>query len=929
MDEIIVIDTETTTDPTQRFTFGSFQYGIRHRGKFTVLTEGLIYADDIDPKDLNILRTYAETHPAHVDLSFVGNREPNWNLQVLSRSQFVERWLWDIAYQRQATVIGFNLPFDLSRLAIAVGEARKPFTDGFSFTMFRYQMRPRLRIKHLSSTKSFIGWTYGNVPDGKAVKGRFVDLRTASFALTNRKHTLASACDAFNCDIGKYDAVEHGVINYQYIDYNRNDVSATWNLYCKIITEFEKHPLGITLDRVYSPASISKAYYLAMGMVPPLEKFKVPDEIMGQTMAAFFGARTECMIRRTPVPVTVLDFTSMYPTVNSLMRLWFLLTAQSVTVEDSTSKVQWLLDTITLEDCFNASLWPHLVGYAKVRPDNDILPIRARYGTDSSYNIGINYVTSDQPLYYALPDLVASKILTGRSPQISEARTFVGHGTDAKLRTVRLRGETLIEPKSTDFFTWVIEKRATVKDTPLGDFLKVMANAGSYGIFAEMNRDDSRENQATDVWSADVAWRTSVRHPERPGRFCFPPVAVAITAAARLMLAMLERCVTDAGGCWAFADTDSMAVVTDGDSNGTRGEIGRDIRGLSAIQISHIIDKFDTLSPYTAESVPHLLKTEFQGWCYAISAKRYALYQRTADGIEIQKYSQHGLGHLAGPYRGWESDLWKSVITGKKLKFGTLPTLSQWSVSTPSLYHTMRVWNHEQPYPEQVKPFNFVSAVYVRREHRPPGSKDKFQLIRPFSTDNSVIMERIWTNKYQVGSEYRITNKFQLMDDAIPVVTYADVAREYAIHPEPKSIDHEGNRAGIHTVGRLYRSHVVLAGLDYVGKESNKVEETVQGELQLDAVQLRITPKDHQWDQMRTRIFRVLRRYSDVENARLAGLSTREYRRVKTGETRPFNIARDKIIDMAVYVACGDLRRSPNLIKDARTLLMEWEVQHA
>ena len=52
-----------------------------------------------------------------------------------------------------------------------------------------------------------------------------------------------------------------------------------------------------------------------------------------------------------------------------------------------------------------------------------------------------------------------------------------------------------------------------------------------------------------------------VRNPEHAGEYCFPPLASLITAAARLMLALLERCVTDLGGTYAMEDTDSMAIV--------------------------------------------------------------------------------------------------------------------------------------------------------------------------------------------------------------------------------------------------------------------------------------------------------------------------------------------------------------------------------
>ncbi len=39
-----------------------------------------------------------------------------------------------------------------------------------------------------------------------------------------------------------------------------------------------------------------------------------------------------------------------------------------------------------------------------------------------------------------------------------------------------------------------------------------------------------------------------VAHPEFPGEFCFPPQASLITGGARLMLVLLEHCVSDLGG---------------------------------------------------------------------------------------------------------------------------------------------------------------------------------------------------------------------------------------------------------------------------------------------------------------------------------------------------------------------------------------------
>ncbi|MEI0548594.1 hypothetical protein R1N68_28670, partial [Klebsiella sp. 72742] len=48
---------------------------------------------------------------------------------------------------------------------------------------------------------------------------------------------------------------------------------------------------------------------------------------------------------------------------------------------------------------------------------------------------------------------------------------------------------------------------------------------------------------------------------EMPGTFFHPLLATLINGAARLMLAITERLVTDAGLDWAFCDTDSMAIA--------------------------------------------------------------------------------------------------------------------------------------------------------------------------------------------------------------------------------------------------------------------------------------------------------------------------------------------------------------------------------
>src|SRR5207245_4303914 len=86
--------------------------------------------------------------------------------------------------------------------------------------------------------------------------------------------------------------------------------------------------------------------------------------------------------------------------------------------------------------------------------------------------------------------------------------------------------------------------------------------AASYGIYAQMNPQES--DHVVDVlwYGLDAEpYTCRVAHPEEPGEYCFPPLASLITGGARLMLALLEHCVSELGGTYAMEDTDSMAIV--------------------------------------------------------------------------------------------------------------------------------------------------------------------------------------------------------------------------------------------------------------------------------------------------------------------------------------------------------------------------------
>jgi hypothetical protein len=313
---ILVLDTETRTDHAQAFLFGSYQV---YEAGGKLRQEGLIAGDDVTGDEHAILERYIAEHPA----------DNGGHLRLWSRSEFVRRVLWPIAYESRALVVGFNLPFDLSRLAVGWHRNRK---GGFSLRIWESvdaegrvwgnKWRPELAIKALDSKRNFSGFTTPKnvdpdnlLPGGRAYRGRFVDLRTFAYALTDRSFSLRSAAVEFGLEVAKGEVEVHGVLTPEYIDYNRQDVRVTWALYRELVAEWCRHPIDLAPEQAYSPAAVSKAYLRLAGVTPPMERSDVSAERLGYAMTAYYGGRTECRIRHVTLPIRYADYSSMYVTV--------------------------------------------------------------------------------------------------------------------------------------------------------------------------------------------------------------------------------------------------------------------------------------------------------------------------------------------------------------------------------------------------------------------------------------------------------------------------------------------------------------------------------------------------------------------------------------------------------------------------------------
>jgi len=635
----LIFDTETTVDAAQRLRFGVYQV----REGEQLRRHGIFYDPDaLSTEELDILEYWAR-------------RE---GLEFLNRVEFLEGVFYRFGYDRRGLIVGFNLPFDLARIAIAQAPARRRMRGGFSLTMTTNTRRARVQVKHLTARASMIQFALpgeqltprGMRKRGLKVNGRrgfFVDVKTLAAALTATSHTLKSLADFLEVAHRKLDTDEHGApITDAYIEYAIGDVQTTWECYRELMRRYGEHGLTQTpAHRIKSEAGLGKAYLRQMGIRPWRQvQPDFPPGQLGQIFNAYYGGRSEVRLRRVPTEVVYCDFTSMYPTVCTLMGLWRLVIADGMTWADTTEQTRRLIEHVQAADVLRPEFWPPLHTLVQIKPDGDLLPVRARYGDEPQNTIGLNYLSSAQPLWFTLADCIAAKLLTGKAPQIARAITYAPGPVQAGLRPVRVCGlaDYPVDPANDDFYRAVIDRRSSLKresKAAVGEerkrlgaqqfALKILANATSYGIFIQVDMEDAAKPLVVQCFGAgEQPFDVRTSKIERPGEYSHPLLGVLITGAARLMLAMAERLATDAGLDWAMCDTDSIALARP--EGMTRVEFRR--------RAEEVRQQFTRLNPYRVKE--SLLKIEHATltpdgsqsdddpplYCYAISAKRYVLY---------------------------------------------------------------------------------------------------------------------------------------------------------------------------------------------------------------------------------------------------------------------------------------------------------------
>jgi hypothetical protein len=494
------------------------------------------------------------------------------------------------------------------------------------------------------------------------------------------------------------------------------------------------------------------------------------------------------------------------------------------------------------------------------RTHEDIFPVRAEYDGVTN-TIGVNFLTTKEPLWFTLADCIVSKLFTGKCPPIEKAQTYRPGPRQSGLKAIQILGkpEYTIDPNSDDLFTRLIDLRdeAKANGDPIEKTLKTIANSTSYGIFIEVTRDDAPKSELLGVFGPNGERKdVHTKALEQPGRYFHPLLGVLITGAARLMLGIAELKTDELGLDWAFCDTDSLAIIRPDCVS------REDFRKRT----QQIVDWFKPLNPY--RKLDSILKIEDINYeigskvlrplyCLAISAKRYALFNLDSFGKPIlRKASAHGLGHLIDPYddsdalpdlpspqvslseigvHRWHHDFWIKIIQAAiddhpdQVSLDWHPALSlpaalRYSASSPQLLAWLDQWNEDRSYDEQIRPFGFMLSYTARN--------GVFAQIREASIDGIATCGRPRKQcvpkpvaPYSRNPNQALSTAFDRITgepiDPDRLKTYAEALAQYHLSSEDKFLNGQ-----FLDRGRTVRRHVIATGFAWIGKEANQIGES-------------------------------------------------------------------------------------------------------
>jgi hypothetical protein len=269
-----------------------------------------------------------------------------------------------------------------------------------------------------------------------------------------------------------------------------------------------------------------------------------------------------------------------------------------------------------------------------------------------------------------------------------------------------------------------------------------------------------------------------------------------------------------------------------------------DVPFLSEGTVKTVITGFNRLNPYDPAIVPNLLKREYEKVahlrCFAISAKRYALFTRDGrNRLRVVKASESGLGAAIGRtknenVRKLARRIWTAILVrelhikhrgtrAKRMRIlldFDVPFRRRFPITQPRIYETpgFKQFNRAKGYDFRIKPYGFLQTITPVAE-----IGDSVQPIAPFERDLRKSRRLIWTD-FRTGKAVKLDWDGNAHAGTIPVMRLNEFIAQYADHPESKAAGPDGLPATAETRGVLGRLHLTDGEPARIGKEVDRLD---------------------------------------------------------------------------------------------------------
>jgi hypothetical protein len=206
------------------------------------------------------------------------------------------------------------------------------------------------------------------------------------------------------------------------------------------------------------------------------------------------------------------------------------------------------------------------------------------------------------------------------------------------------------------------------------------------------------------------------------------------------------------------------------------------------------------------------------------------------------------------------------------------PAASRYAATTPKLLRWFNSYNEGRNYPDQVRPFNFLTVFPARvipswdwggevepqvgGKRRARESSDLPRPVAPYDAD---------PKRAAMNSFDRLTGAPVSADR---LKTYAEALGDYHLHPETKFLNGDYLDRG-----PTVRRHIQVVGLRYIGKEANRWEEQFYLGLDPEA-QIEYDGGPAAVEQVRARIREASVTFGQRRLARTAGVSREQLRAI-------------------------------------------------